>query len=416
MPSAIRHKVTECSLIGLALIVPLVSISTHRAIVPVCAIAALIVFFSIGPQQFWVRFLKANRFLVGAGLLFLVTLAASTLWAPDPARGAVTVGKITGSFIVGTVLVMAATLIPTETARRVTMAFMASVLALGAFLSIDALTGGALSLAILKKSVGIHYGHFWLKPAAAFLAIGVWPMSLYLWRAGQAWIAISIIIVAALTAYAIGANGVTVAMLGGASAGLIYCVLGPLRKAVTVGAFLILAGVILFQPFIIKNYISPEAVGEELTLNMPIAGSTLYRLYIWDFVSSRIMEKPVMGWGVGASRHIGDQEIIVDPKWGEIGEAVPLHPHNAFLQLQLELGVIGLVLSLVPIGMMLWRLSSPTISHAARFAGTGLLFSVFFQYAISFSVWSSWWNAAVLFSLAIMVAAWRSRDTDQPAA
>ena len=416
MPSAIRHKVTEYSLIGLALIVPLVSISAHRAIVPVCAIAALIVLFSIGPKQIWARLMKTNRLLVGAGLLFLLTLAISTLWAQDPARGAVTVGKVTGSFIVGTILVMATMLITTKTARRVTVAFTASVLVLGAFLSIDALTGGTLSLLILKKGVGIHYGHFWLKPAAAVLAIGIWPMVLFLWQAGRPWIAVSSIIAAALTAYVIGANGVTVAILVGAFAGLLFCVLGPLRKAIAIGAFLIFAGVILFQPFIIKNYISPEAVGEELTLNMPIAGSTLYRLYIWDFVSSRIMEKSIMGWGVGASRHIGDEEIIIDPKWGEIGEAVPLHPHNAFLQLQLELGMLGLVLSLVPIAMMFWRLSLPAISHAARFAGVGLLFSVFFQYAISFSVWSSWWNAAVLFSLAIMVAVWRNRDTDPSAA
>lgn len=415
MPSAIRHKVTEYSLVSLALIVPLVSISAHRAIVPVCAITAMIMVFSIGPKQVWARFLKTNRLLVGAGLLFLATMAVSTLWAPDMARGAVTVGKVTGSFIVGTILVIATTLITPKIAQRTTIAFTISVIAVGSFLAFDALTSGALSLAILKKGVGIHYGHFWLKPAAAFLAIGVWPMVLYLWRSGRSWVALGLILAAALTAFAIGANGVTVAILGGVGAGLLFCVLGPFRKAVTISAFVIFSCVILFQPFIIKQFVSPEAVGAELTLNKPIAGSALYRLYIWDFVSERIMEKPLIGWGVGASRNIGDEEIIVDPKWGEIGEAVPLHPHNAFLQLQLELGVIGLILSLVPIGMMLWRLSLPIVSHAERFTGIGLLFSVLFQYGVSYSVWSSWWNAAVLFTLAIMVAVWRSRDTNPSA-
>lgn len=416
MPSTAQQKITEFTLISLALIVPLLSIAAYRAIVPVCAIAAVIVFFSIGPRQIWTRLLGNNRVLIGVGVLFVAILALSTLWAPNPERGALTVAKIAGSFLFGTILIIAMKIIAPETRRRVTIATSIGIVLVVAFLAIDAITDGFLSLSVLQKKVGVYYGHFWLKSAAAVVAIGIWPTALILWRSGRPWAAFCLIGAAAAAAYMIGANGVTIAILGGTLIGLVYSVLGPLRKSISIGAFTIFAIVILFQPFIIKQFVSPVSVSEKLTLNKPIAGSTLYRLYIWDFVSDRILEKPIVGWGVGAARNIGDGEIIIDPKWGEIGEAVPLHPHNAFLQLQLELGVMGSILSLIAIGIILWRLNLSTLSFPARFAGTGLFFAILFQYSISFSVWSSWWNAAVLFSLAIMVAAWRSRDIDQPAA
>lgn len=416
MVAATRHKVTEFTLLGLALFAPLVSIGIHRAIVPICAIAALILFYSIGPKLIWSQLRNANRFLVGTTVLFVMLLVLSTLWAPDPVRGIVTVGKISGSVLFGTILIMVAKAIAPETAQRVILVFVCSISAVGAFIAIDAATSGALSITLLGKSVGKHYGHFWLKPAAAVIAIGIWPLSLYLWRTGKSWIAVFTILVAAASAYAIGANGVAVTIIGGACIALMFCVLGRLRSLVGIGAFAIFCCVILFQPMIIKQFVSPQAVGAELTLNKPIAGSTLYRLYIWDFVSERILEKPILGWGVGASRHIGNEIIIVDPKWGEIGEAVPLHPHNSFLQLYLELGVFGLILSLVPIWLIIRRLSTPEMTFAERFAGTGLLFSVLFQYSISFSVWSSWWNAAVILSVTMMIVAWRSETPNQSGA
>ena len=62
-----------------------------------------------------------------------------------------------------------------------------------------------------------------------------------------------------------------------------------------------------------------------------------HRLLIWSFTGDRIAERPLTGWGLDASRAIPGGRDPIRP-----GEAwMPLHPHNAALQLWLELGAPG---------------------------------------------------------------------------
>src|SRR6202043_2906705 len=65
-----------------------------------------------------------------------------------------------------------------------------------------------------------------------------------------------------------------------------------------------------------------------------------HRLLIWSFVGSRIAERPLVGWGLDSSRAIPGGKDPIRP--GE--DWLPLHPHNAALQLLLELGAPGAVL------------------------------------------------------------------------
>lgn len=410
---SVHQKITEYALIAMAVAVPPVSIVSNRAIVPVCAVIALTVLVSIGPRKLWNKVVGLNRILLISAFVFIGLLAVSTLWAQDTERGLITVAKVLGTFSIATILVLATSTIDDQTIRRVTWAIIGSSLAVIAFLGIDFLSDGFFSLGIFNQGSQKYYGYFWYKSSAALLALCIWVPVLIFWRTGRVWLALLLIAVYGALAFALGANSVTVAVIGGAVCGFIFCMLGRHRAWLTLIAISLL---IICQPLIIKQFVSPAAVSAEMPQGKSISGSTVYRLYIWDFVSDRIFEKPFLGWGVGASRNIGEGELAIDPTRGEIGEAVPLHPHNAFLQLHLEVGIAGLLLSLVPIGVILWRLNLPIVSFPERFAGFGLLFATMFQYGVSYSVWSSWWNVAVLFSLAIMVAAWRSRDTEPLAA
>lgn len=406
---SLQQKISEYALIALALVVPPVAIAANRAIVPVCAVVALTVLFAIGPKRLWNKAVGLNRILLIGAAAFVALLAISTLWALDPGRGLVTVGKVSGTFLIATILVLATSTVAVETARRVTIAAIASFVLVALYLIVDIVTDGYFSLVIFNQGAQQYYGYYWYKSAAALMGLGIWPITLYLWRAGKAPLAFILIGIFAVLAYSLGANSVTAAILGGAVGGLVFCVLGRFRAWIAVVAF---SAVIVCQPIIIKQFVSPAAVSAELPQGESIAGSTVYRLYIWDFVSDRISEKPILGWGVGASRSIGEGALAIDPTRGEIGEAVPLHPHNAFLQLHLEIGIIGLLLSLLPIGVILWRLNLPVVSFPERLTGFGLLFATMFQYSVSYSVWSSWWNSAVLFSLAIMIVAWRNKDSN----
>ena len=73
------------------------------------------------------------------------------------------------------------------------------------------------------------------------------------------------------------------------------------------------------------------------------------RLAVWEYSANLILERPVVGFGFDASRDIGSRgEIVPETNW----PALPLHPHNAFLQVWLELGLIGICLLCV----FLWQI------------------------------------------------------------
>lgn len=70
-----------------------------------------------------------------------------------------------------------------------------------------------------------------------------------------------------------------------------------------------------------------------------IKDSGIHRLEIWNYVSARIIEKPLTGWGLSASPFL---PVHAD----EAGRFVHadghgVYPHNQFLQLWVETGILG---------------------------------------------------------------------------
>lgn len=98
---------------------------------------------------------------------------------------------------------------------------------------------------------------------------------------------------------------------------------------------------------------------------MRLPDSWHHRMEIWDFMSYRITERPWLGWGMGSSHmlsptspHGGDYLFATGP----VG-----HPHNAFTELWVELGIPGLMLGVWFALMMLrkaGRLAAPMVPFA----------------------------------------------------
>jgi O-antigen ligase len=104
------------------------------------------------------------------------------------------------------------------------------------------------------------------------------------------------------------------------------------------------------------------------------------RLNIWTFAADHIQSHPFRGWGLDASR--------------TFGPAIPLHTHNAQLQLWLELGGIGAALAGVFFCWLAYgvvRLSERSRSEAAMAAGALVAYLVIG--GLSFGVWQEWWLA-----------------------
>src|SRR5207302_8324015 len=85
-----------------------------------------------------------------------------------------------------------------------------------------------------------------------------------------------------------------------------------------------------------------------------------HRLLIWSFTGEHIAERPLLGWGLDSSRAIpgGNSEIRPGQNW------LSLHPHDAALQVWLELGMPGAVLVALLLGwfwLRLDRLAAPRL-------------------------------------------------------
>lgn len=140
--------------------------------------------------------------------------------------------------------------------------------------------------------------------------------------------------------------------------------------------------------------------------------SALHRTMIWHFVASRAMEKPVLGWGLDASRALpggNGQEMLTSKDVKLLQQVLPLHPHNMFLQVWVELGAVGAVIA----GGMLTALLAG-MRGAGRWGGTVALpamAAALVVSAISFGAWQSWWIATLGMFAAVMLAC---RPTGEP--
>ena len=77
---------------------------------------------------------------------------------------------------------------------------------------------------------------------------------------------------------------------------------------------------------------------------------TAGRSLIWPFVIEKIKEAPVFGFGRQAMRRTGLASFL----WEELHESFP-HPHNAYLEMMLDTGAVGLLAALALFALIVWR-------------------------------------------------------------
>ena len=125
--------------------------------------------------------------------------------------------------------------------------------------------------------------------------------------------------------------------------------------------------------------------------------SAVHRLLIWRFAAERIAEKPWLGWGMDSSRGMPGGQMDFYQRLPEAGlvpgaVALPLHPHNAALQWQLELGAPGSMLCLGIIGWGLWRVGTRAkLSRGVRAGALAWAAAALVIAFLSYGIWQAWW-------------------------
>jgi O-antigen ligase len=230
---------------------------------------------------------------------------------------------------------------------------------------LHALTGDGIrpDLAMVKVSLSTYV-----------MALLFWPVALILARFSRfalIWLVAAGIVV---TSVICSSDACLVALAAGGAVWLMVHLFG--RTAAKVLVALVAA------PFVV----APLAVligvetGFVAWLHKLVPASWDQRLNIWTFAAHTVQSHPFRGWGLDASR--------------TFGAAIPLHTHNAQLQLWLELGAIGAALAGVFFCWLAYgvvRLCERSRTEAAMAAAA--LVSYLVIGALSFGVWQEWWLA-----------------------
>jgi O-antigen ligase len=387
------------------LVAPLAVVLQSKAMAPIGLVAlALCVVAQVRATRAWPWPGGAAVLLAAALGLWGVISAA---WAAEPTRA-----LTTGASIAAMALLAGGAARALETSDDATRRALTLCLAIGLCIGLaaaaaDALTGNALRAAVRGLAEAPATLAFGLKPAASVMAL-LLPLGFALhWP------------VLPRALLLLGGAGVLVALPGDTAklAALAGIAVGTASLAAPravprlVGAGL--ATLILAMPLVVAAI--PSLPVERLPI------TALHRMVIWDFTDARIAERPILGWGLEASRTVPggrdaptaaqlDRLRVTDPErrqWFALPniQVLPLHPHNGALQVWLELGAIGALIA----AALAWCLGTAAARSPCPPAAAGALASAAVTATLSFGAWQAWWVVAMLVAGAVCAGLVRLR-------
>ncbi len=172
-------------------------------------------------------------------------------------------------------------------------------------------------------------------------------------------------------------------------------------------------------PFFFNTFMTKEMI-LDINHSAPIF-SYIHRLYIWQFTSQKIMERPLIGFGINAAlepdvggghakweffeqRH--NQKDLVKTEF--ISRQINFHPHNAILQWWLETGLIGVLWWSALLVFIVEKIRClPLRARRITFAffATNMMIIL-----VSIGFWQTWWWATWLLLLPFVAA---DRDEEE---
>lgn len=378
-------------LAGMFALTPLVAWLAPLGFAPLVALAGLLTLPAIH--------LRRDDWSTAAAVLILVGWAAlSTRWspyAPPDLEGNTALKLVLQAPLYWAAVCAARTASPASraTALRILAWGMA---ALGVVICIEAVTGAGL-YQFLKTLIGDAEADRWDLAQrnvgnAGFVVALLWaPAGLAALRVGgPSWLAVFLLAALALLTFSFGPDAPLLAVLAGLAAGLAairWPKGAPRVLAISAGMF------ILAAPWLV---LAARDAGLLERLQAAVSQSWADRIGYWGVAARWAGADPILGWGLDSSR-------MFSP-------GIRLHPHDAALQVWMELGLVGAVAAAIIWGMTFARIAR---SRAGLIAGAqaAAAAAYFVIGAVSFGVWQEWWLALGALAAAACAAVRR-----QPAA
>jgi O-antigen ligase len=318
-------------------------------------------------------------------VLLAVWAAVSMTWSPaaiDPSKlkGYGDIEALTGLKLFLQLATYSAAVVALRgmsevSARRAATVLAYAMVALASLAAVDALAGAAIYQklhAVTGEAIRPDIAMVKVSLSTYALALLFWPVSLILSRRGAPRLVILLLVATVTTSLITSSDACIAALALGGLAWLLVRNLGRTGGNVLIG--------LVAAPFVL----APLAVlvgvetGIVAWLHRITPASWDARLNIWTFAADHVQSHPFRGWGLDASR--------------TFGPAIPLHTHNAELQLWLELGGIGAALAGIFFCWLAYGVARTTERSRGEAAmAAGALVAYLTIGALSFGVWQEWW-------------------------
>ncbi|NKB55234.1 MAG: hypothetical protein GKS00_02760 [Alphaproteobacteria bacterium] len=384
-----------------ALLAPIAGVFAPLLIAPITIIAILGLLANHALHH-GARF-HSDRPLIAAVGILLSWAVISLFWTIDTqdavAKSAVVVGV---GVISCAALVLGPSLIEHErhALRRYVLAGVA-----GGFLLLffELATSGTISQDVLGKAPIKYSPINMFNRTPSVLLLFVWPAVAILWRSWPL-LAIGLIGLGFISAYLLPSTSASIAYTVGSV--FFFIALSAPRGASLFLALAIAFG-ILTAPFLprVAPVLDPATIRENTSSQN---ASLIHRLDIWAFTIKKIEERPLIGWGLNASRAIpgGDERYNLYGRDGRVigqGDRLPLHPHNGALQIWLELGLPGAICFAALFGLAALRTVRQT-ERAGAAAALAAIATAAPIWLLSFGIWQTWWLAMLVLTAMLTTA------------
>jgi O-antigen ligase len=358
-----------------------------RGIAPLVGIAGALALVLAWPDR-----AAAWRRLWPSALLLAAVLAwglLSASWATDPQRSLLMTARLAGLFAAGLALVAGAEAIA---APQRLLRWLLAGLALALALTVVQFYGqGWLTAAFVDRQFALPM----LNQVENGLALLLAPVAAVLAARRRLALAALVAVPAIAAIYGlVGTMAKAGFTTGIAAAVLLYVARGrAAHLAAAVSVLVILTAPLTFPALLDVGPVYRWAEGY-------YKFSARHRLYIWSFAGDRIVERPLVGWGLDASRSIPGGTAL-NPEgmpW------LPLHPHNAMLQVWLELGLPGAALFALFVARLWLGLAAlpwPRLYAAA--AGASLCAAQLIGLG-AYGMWEEWWIGTEVLALFLILA------------
>jgi O-antigen ligase len=384
-----------------AILAPPLAVLAPLALAPLLALVAAALAVSDGR-----RCVAALRPLAPLAVLLLALslwAGLSAAWSPIPAHSLFEAGRLLVIAAAGLLAIGAGIALTASDTQRLSRATIIGVAAAIVLLQIERWSGGAVLRVLHRTPLDPAMLIYRYDRGVTFLLLAAWPAAIAL--AGQRRIAALIIgaVIVAATLVAFKSQTAVLAGAVGAIATLVAWRLPRVAAALMIGGALLL--VIVF-PLVAPGGAAIEQIRQDAP---SVKESAIHRLIIWRFVADRIAERPVIGWGMDASRAIPGGEAhasdaMPEVKMSGIVTMLPLHPHDAALQWRLELGLPGALLCIAILGLVLWRIAAsaqiPPPQRALALACAAAILTIAMA---SFGAWQAWWLSSIWLTAAFIV-------------